>query len=128
MPVKKILTATLTDGTTYTIRQANNQKLFQVHRNKTINFTNNYDALKNLSQNAYILYMYMIMHNPERIWALSSKDIFECTPLKKKTYISAMRELQDKNYITPGAIKLSENCTYENNTYHIWESAKMAPL
>lgn len=128
MPVKKILTATLNDGTTYTIRRTNNQKLFQIHRDKGINFEHNYTALKTLSQNAYTLYMYMIMHNPERIWALSSKDVFECTPLKKKTYIAAIRELQNKNYLTPGPIKLSENCIYENNTYHIWESAKMTPL
>ena len=126
------LTATLKNGTPYTIKQSNNQKLFQIHRDQGINFEYNYTALKNLSQNAYTLYMYLIMHNPNRIWALSSKNIFEHTPLKKKTYMLAMHELQDKNYITPGAIKLSDNYIYNNNTYHIWESpyrcgSKMTP-
>lgn len=41
--------------------------------------------------------------------------------------MNAIKELQDKKYLTPGEINLNNGEVYNINTYHLWESAKNAP-
>jgi len=114
-------------GNDYILKVANNQKVIQIHRKKGISFSANYAAIKNLSANAYVLYMYLLMQNENRIWVLSSKDIYENTPLKKYTLTNALAELQDKGYLVPGEIDLGKKRTYNSNSYHLYESLHGLP-
>ena len=110
-------------GQRYTIIVAKNQKVIKIHRIKNaINFKANEQAQKELSIYAYSLYMYLIRHEQNGVWALSSKDVFEKTPLKEKTYIKAMQELINKTYLTKGTIDLGYgDRKYTDEAYHLWE-------
>lgn len=125
MQAHKVINVKDHNNKDYFVRVANNQKVIQIHREKGINFDSNYEAIKTLSTNAYVLYMYMLMHSSNRIWALSSQEVFDNTPLKKRTYMNAMKELQDAKYLTPGVIDLNNGEVYDTNTYHLWENPKM---
>ena len=119
----------------YSILVAKNQKVIQIHRIKSsINFEANYKAMKELSSNAYVLYMYLLMHENHRVWALSSKDAYNKTGLTDKTYPNAVKELSKKGYLTAGIIDLGEvkNGTqseyerkYKEEAYHLWEDPDM---
>lgn len=111
------------NGQRYTIIVARNQKVIKIHRIKNaINFKANEQAQKELSLYAYSLYMYLIRHEQNRVWALSSKDVFEKTPLKEKSYIKAIQELINKDYLTKGVIDLGcGDRKYKNEAYHFWE-------
>ena len=87
-------------GKQYYIKVAANQKVIQIHRVKNgINFEANYKAMAVLSANAYVLYMYLLMHENHRVWALSSKDVYAKTALTEKTYTKAVAELIEKTTI-----------------------------
>lgn len=107
--------------TPYIIKVAYNQKVVQIHRVESgINYKANYKALKALSTNAYALYMYLLMHEEKRIWALSSKDVYEKTSLTKNNYPKAVEELIEKGYLTQG--KIDGGVTeFKENAYHLWE-------
>ena len=117
-------------GGNYKIIVAKNQKVIQIHRIKnSINFTANQSAMQILTSNAYVLYMYLLMHENHRIWALSSKDVFNKTPLTEKTYPKAVVELILKGYLTAGIINIGGDKkyydTYKEEAYHLWESPDM---
>jgi hypothetical protein len=116
-------------GKHYPIKVAKNQKVIQIHRVKSgINFAANYEAMKALTSNAYVLYMYLIMHSENRVWALSSKDVFEKTHLTEKTYPKAVQELINKNYLTAGEIYLGLGDTkWTEEAYHLWEAPSLKP-
>lgn len=109
------------ERTPYVIYQANNQKLIQIHREGSINFQHNYTAIKNLSQNAYTVYIYLLMKSTHRIWALYNTEIAENTPVQKRAYLKAIQELQDKRYLIPKEIDLNNGRTYNINTFHLYE-------
>lgn len=119
----------------YSILVAKNQKVIQIHRIKnSINFEANYKAMKNLTSNAYVLYMYLLMHENHRVWALSSKDVYNKTALTDKTYPKAVTELIQKGYLTAGIINLGEvregtiskyDRKYKEEAYHLWEDPDM---
>lgn len=119
----------------YSIFVAKNQKIIQIHRIKnSINFEANQKAMQNLTSNAYVLYMYALMHNNYRVWALSSQDIYTKTQLTKNTYPNAVKELIEKDYLTPGIINLGElrdgvvnkyDRKYKEEAYHLWEDPDM---
>lgn len=121
MALYKTVRAYDENGNSYILKVSNNQKLIQIHREKGINFSANYAAMKNLSANAYVLYMYLLMHHEKRLWVLSSKDIYEKTPLRKYTLTNAITELQDKGYLVPGPVDLGNEYTYKSNSYHLYE-------
>ena len=109
-------------GSTYKIELAKNQKVVQIHRIKnSINFDANYKAIKNLSFAAYTLYMYLIMHSNNRVWALSSKDIYNNTNFTERTYTRAIDELIEKRYLIHGEIDIGGGQTYKENAFHLWE-------
>ena len=114
-------------GQRYTILVSKNQKVIKIHRIKSaINFKANEQAQKELSIYAYAMYMYLIRHEQNRVWALSSKDVFEKTPLKEKTYIKAVQELIDKGYLTKGTIDLGcGDRKYKDEAYHLWETPSL---
>lgn len=119
----------------YSILVAKNQKVIQIHRIKnSINFEANYKAMKDLTSNAYVLYMYLLMHENHRVWALSSKDVYAKTHLTEKTYPNAVKELVKKGYLTAGVINLGQVQTghvddkgrrYKEEAYHLWEDPDM---
>lgn len=109
-------------GKRYGIKVAENQKVIQIHRvKKGINFAAGYQSLKDLTANAHLLYMYLLLHSEGRVWALSSKDVFEKTHLTKKTYPLAVQELIDKKYLTEGPIDIGSDTLYTKNAFHLWE-------
>ncbi len=119
----------------YSILVAKNQKVIQIHRIKSsINFEANYKAMNDLTSNAYVLYMYLLMHENHRVWALSSKDVYNKTHLTEKTYPNAVKELVKKGYLTAGIINLGEvhsgtidekGRRYKEEAYHLWEDPDM---
>lgn len=109
-------------GKQYSITIAANQKVIQINRVKNyINFEANYKAMTALSSNAYVLYMYLLMHDNRRIWALSSKDVYAKTALTEKTYPKAVAELIDKNYLVRGDIQLDAYTKFSQNSYQFYE-------
>ena len=109
-------------GKQYSITIAANQKVIQINRVKNyINFEANYKAMSVLSSNAYVLYMYLLMHDNRRIWALSSKDVYAKTALTEKTYPKAVAELIDKNYLVWGDIQLDAYTKFSDNSYQFYE-------
>lgn len=127
MLVYKTIRACDDRGKEYIIKVSNNQKVIQIHKKRGIDYISNYAAMKNLSSNAYVLYMYLLMHYEKRIWALSSKDIYEKTQLKKYTLTNAVKELQDKGYLVPGEIDLGNGKTYNSSSYHFYETLHGLP-
>lgn len=113
-------------GKHYAIQVAKNQKVIQIHRVKSsINFAANYEAMKDLTANAYVLYMYLIMHSEGRVWALSKVDVEAKTPLKEKTYLKAVQELIDKKYLTAGEIDIGDGKKWTEEAYHLWETPSL---
>ena len=112
-----------TNGQQYFIIVAKHQKVIKIHRIKNaINFKANEQAQKELSIYAYSLYMYLIRHEQNRVWALSSKNVLKNTPLKEKSYLRAVQELINKDYLTKGVIDLGcGDRKYKNEAYHLWE-------
>ena len=109
-------------GKQYSITIAANQKVIQINRVKNyINFEANYKAMSVLSSNAYVLYMYLLMHDNRRIWALSSKDVYAKTALTEKTYPKAVAELIDKNYLVRRDIQLVAYTKFSDNIYQFYE-------
>lgn len=116
-------------GKHYGIQVAKNQKVIQIHRVKNgINFAANYEAMKNLSANGYVLYMYLVMHSNDRVWALSKVDVEEKTPLTEKTYLKAVQELISKGYLTAGEIDIGDGKIWTENAYHLWETPVLKPM
>ena len=60
--------------------------------------------MKKLTADAYLLYMYLITRPSNRVWTLSSQDVYNNTALKKRTYSKAVSELIEKKYLIPGPI------------------------
>lgn len=113
-------------GSTYKIELAKNQKVVQVHRIKnSINFKANEKAMETLSANAFVLYMYLLRHSNDRIWSMSSKDIFNKTPLTEKTYPKAVDELISTGYLVAGELGIGNGETYKENAFHLLEDPDM---
>ena len=70
--------------------------------------------------------MYLIMHENDRVWALSSKDVYAKTQLTEKTYQKAIQELIEKKYLTAGEIDIGTGIKYKENAYHLWEKPSLA--
>lgn len=105
----------------YAIKVANNQKVIQVHRKAgSITFASNYKAMKALSSNGYVLYMYLLMHSNSRVWALSSEDVYVKTNLTKNTYPKAVNELINAGYLTEEEINIGGK-KFKKNAFHLWE-------
>lgn len=101
---------TLNDGKKdYTIMISKNQRAIQINRagvSNDINFVANAKARKELTANAYLLYMHLLCRNENRIWAVSSQEIFENTSLTHNTYYNAWNELVEKGYIMTGTLNI----------------------
>lgn len=109
------------NGSTTSLKISKNQKIIKIHRIKNgINFEANFKAMKKLSLNTYVLYMYLMMHDNNRIWALYSQDVMNRTHLTKNTYPNAVNELIDKQYLTSSTINTTDG-VFSENVYDLWE-------
>lgn len=101
---------TLNDGQKdYTIMVSKNQRVIQINRVQSgINFSANAIARKELTSNAYLLYMHLLCRDENRVWAVSSAEIFENTSLTHNTYYNAWNELVEKGYLMTGTLTVGE--------------------
>lgn len=113
------------NGYNGTIKVSKNQKVIQIHKIRTsINYEANMRALSTLTEHGYILYMYLVMHSDNRVWALSSKDVTAKTPLTMNPYNSAVHDLIDKRYLVKGEINMGD-MHFSENAYHFLEDNRM---
>lgn len=109
------------DNKPYNIHVVPKQKIVQIHRERGIDFELNRQAIKQLSSDAYTLYMYILTRCTTKAWYLSSTDVYENTSLRRRTYTKAIAELQEKKYLIPGPIKTPDG-DFNNNTFHLVQS------
>lgn len=109
------------NGKDYEVKLAKNQKVVQIHKLQGgVNYEANFKAMKALSSNGYVLYNYLMMHNDDRIWALSKQDVFNRTNLTERVYHKAVAELIEKGYLEERGIDTMEG-VFKENAYHAWE-------
>ena len=105
----------------YNINLNENQITYQVHRvGNGINFKANRQAMMKLSPGAYMLYMSMVMDAVEREWAFDKEKMSARTSLELNDLESAVRELMEKGYLTPGEICIA-GTSHKQNAFHLWE-------
>ena len=127
---RSIVVNSYSSGRNFSLKLTPEQALIQIHRfRESINFEANNEALKNLSAEAFVLYMYLVKQHPKYLWRLAEKDVLRKTPLTSDTLKSAFEELVEKQYLTPGevgeGIPWSQLYTY--NSYHLWEKPSLNP-
>lgn len=106
------------------LKVAPNQKVITVHKvhgkgGRILDILANKEAMKQLSADAYSLYMHFILSMPDYTEALSLQHISETTSLKERTYYKAINELIEKGYL----VKESHNNFKEY--YGFYESPNM---
>lgn len=91
------------DGKYYDIKLAPNQKVVTVVKSKPRGYILDIDAnkaaRKNLSSDAYSLYMHFVLNVPGYTEALSMKHNLDTSSLSERTYYKAIKELIDKGYL-----------------------------
>lgn len=109
----------------YTVNVDKNQKIVKIHKyTEGVNFKANDEAQEGLSMAAYSLYMYLIKHSNDRVWALSCSDVVNKKLFGKSTYHTAVAELMEKGYLVAGCIDIGTEIIAENS-YHFYESPAM---
>lgn len=73
-----------------------------------------------LSPCAYILYMSMVMDAVDREWAFDEEKMIARTSLEMNDLESAMQELMEMGYLTPGEICIA-GTSHKRNAFHLWE-------
>lgn len=86
------------------IKTAPNQKVVVIHKvhgkgGRILDIESNKAAMKQLSSNAYVLYMHFVLSLPGYTEALSLQHLSETTPLRERTYYKAINELIEKQYL-----------------------------
>jgi len=111
----------------YTIELENGQRTFEVHRvQKGIDFKANRQAMKELSPQAYMLYMYMVLNSPNKEWRLTEDKLAAETKLDMNVFETTIDELLAKQYLTQGTI-YSGGGVHTKHAYHIWETPEFQP-
>lgn len=103
MPKNKIRTYSSGRGLV-DIKVAPNQKVIEVHKvhpksGRILDIPANKTAMKELSPQAYVLYMHFILSVPGYKEALSLHNISQITNLSERMYYKAINELIDKKYL-----------------------------
>ena len=70
-------------------------------------------ALKELSANAYKLYMYFALNQDDYTFALSYVHVYSITGMSEKTYHRAVKELIDKGYLVKEEGKKNQYIFYD---------------
>lgn len=91
------------DGKYYDIKLAPNQKVVTVIKSKPkgyiLDIEANKLARKNLSSDAYSLYMHFVLNVPGYTEALSMKHNLDTSSLSERTYYKAIKELVQRGYL-----------------------------
>lgn len=98
-----------------------NQKVIEVNKvcnRYLIDIRANKQSLKVLSCNAFMLYMYLMLHPPGHKEALSLNHIRNATTLTERGYYKAIDELIEKEYL------VKEYHKDYNNFYRLYENTK----
>lgn len=106
------------------LKVAPNQKVVTVHKvhgksGRILDISANKEAMKQLSTDAYVLYMHFILSVPDYTEALSLQHISEVTSLKERTYYKAINELIEKGYL------IKEPSNNFKDYYGFYESPNM---
>ena len=97
-----------------------NQKVIEIHKvhdkgGRILDIPTNRQAQKELSVQAYVLYMHFVLNLPEYKEALSLNHILETTSLSERGYYKAVSELIEKKYL------VREPSTQFSEFYHFYE-------
>ena len=119
---KRTLYATLDEPWRFcSIEVKDGQRTYQVHRvGGGINFKANRRAMKELTPQAYMLYMSMVMDAADHEWLLDEEEVATSTSLTRADVQKAIEELIAKTYMTPGEICIG-GVSHKKNTFHLWE-------
>ena len=107
------------------IKVVPNQKVIKINkvndkRGCILDIQTNKQAMKDLSSNAYMLYMHFVLNIPGYEEALSFKHLTENTSLSERSYYKSINELIDKGYL----LKV-ENKDFPEY-YHFYEKANIS--
>ena len=119
MPKNKIRVKTKDRGVV-DVKVVPNQKVIEIHKvhdkgGRILDIPTNRQAQKELSAQAYVLYMHFVLNLPEYKEALSLNHILKTTSLSERGYYKAVNELIDKQYLVQ---KTSKEYT---EFYHFYE-------
>lgn len=89
--------------------------------NTGIDFRANREALKQMTPNAYVLYMALITRPVHKIWIMSKLKLTSETALTSETLAAAFDELVQLGYLTPS------NSKEFSHLYNLWESPALNP-
>ena len=86
------------------IKVVPNQKVIEIHKvnekkGKILDIPTNRIAQKELSAQAYVLYMHFVLNLPGYKEALSLEHIFKTTSISERGYYKAVKELIEKHYL-----------------------------
>lgn len=103
MPKNKIRVRTKNRGIV-DVKVVPNQKVIEIHKVHTqggriLDIATNRIAQRELSAQAYVLYMHFVLNLPGYQEALSLKHITESTSLSERGYYKAVSELIEKQYL-----------------------------
>lgn len=103
MPKNKIRVVTKTKNIV-DIKVVPNQKVIEIHkvnekRGKILDISVNRIAQKELSAQAYVLYMHFVLNLPGYKEALSLEHILNTTSVSERGYYKAVKELIEKQYL-----------------------------
>lgn len=107
------------------IKVASNQKVVEIQkvlqRGYILDIKTNKVAIKELSSDAYMLYMHFMLNKIGYIEALSIKNIMDATSLSERKYYKAVDELIQKGYLVK-----TDNLDF-NEFYVFYEGKKPKP-
>ena len=103
VPKNKIRVVTKTKSVV-DIKVVPNQKVIEIHkvnekRGKILDISANRIAQKELSAQAYVLYMHFVLNLPGYKEALSLEHILNTTSVSERGYYKAVKELIEKQYL-----------------------------
>ena len=107
------------------INFAPKQKLIIIKKKtNAVDFKYMYNALKELSTDAFALYMYLYGIEKNYIWALSSQHVCENSKLSMRTYPKAVKELIEHKYLIRSRLTTDDGIVIDRNIYDFCETPK----
>ena len=125
MPKNKIRVKTKDRGVV-DVKVVPNQKVIEIHKvhdkgGRILDIPTNRQAQKELSVQAYVLYMHFVLNLPGYKETLSLNHILETTSLSERGYYKAVNELIEKKYL------VREPSTQFSEFYHFYEKPQPKP-
>lgn len=125
MPKNKIRVRTKDRGVV-DVKVVPNQKVIEIHKvhakgGRILDIAANRRAQRELSAQAYVLYMHFVLNLPGYQEALSVAHITESTSLSERGYYKAVNELIEKEYL------VREPSTQFSEFYGFYEAPSLRP-